>query len=55
MLVILVGALGGMVAHGVVGLFVGPVILAVGWELAAAWLADAGADHVDVDQRSLAR
>jgi predicted PurR-regulated permease PerM len=55
MFVILVGALGGMVAHGVVGLFVGPVILAVGWELSAAWLADAGSGRVDVDQRSLAR
>lgn len=55
MLVVLVGALGGMLAHGVVGLFVGPVILAVGWELAAAWLAEAGSGHVDVDQRSRAR
>jgi predicted PurR-regulated permease PerM len=37
MLVILVGALGGTLAHGVIGLFVGPVILAVAWELSTAW------------------
>ena len=36
-LVILIGALGGTLAHGVLGLFVGPVILAVAWELSAAW------------------
>lgn len=37
MLVILLGALGGTLAHGVIGLFVGPVVLAVAWELSAAW------------------
>jgi predicted PurR-regulated permease PerM len=37
MIVILLGALGGTLAHGVIGLFVGPVILAVAWELSAAW------------------
>jgi predicted PurR-regulated permease PerM len=31
MLVIFVGVLGGMIAHGIVGLFVGPIILAVTW------------------------
>lgn len=38
-LVILVGVIGGTLAHGIVGLFVGPVVLAVGWELMSAWLA----------------
>jgi predicted PurR-regulated permease PerM len=38
MIVILLGALGGTIAHGVIGLFVGPVVLSVAWELAAAWL-----------------
>jgi predicted PurR-regulated permease PerM len=52
MLVILVGAIGGMLAHGIVGLFIGPVILAVAWELAAAWLADNRSAALDVDQRS---
>ena len=40
MLVIFIGVLGGMLAHGIVGLFVGPVILAVGWELLRAWIRD---------------
>jgi len=38
MLVILIGVLGGTIAHGIVGLFVGPVVLAVAWELLAAWM-----------------
>jgi predicted PurR-regulated permease PerM len=40
MLVILIGVLGGTIAHGIVGLFVGPVVLAVAWELLAAWMRD---------------
>jgi predicted PurR-regulated permease PerM len=38
MLVIFIGVLGGMIAHGILGLFVGPVILAVAWELMMAWI-----------------
>jgi predicted PurR-regulated permease PerM len=38
MLVIFIGVLGGMLAHGILGLFVGPIILAVTWELAMAWI-----------------
>ena len=40
MLVIFIGVFGGTLAHGIVGLFVGPIILAVGWELFAAWMRD---------------
>jgi predicted PurR-regulated permease PerM len=36
-LVIFIGVLGGTLAHGVLGLFVGPIILAVAWELLMAW------------------
>jgi predicted PurR-regulated permease PerM len=36
--VILVGTIGGMLASGVVGLFVGAVVLAVGYKLLLAWL-----------------
>lgn len=36
-IVIFVGVLGGTLAHGIVGLFVGPIILAVAWELLMAW------------------
>jgi len=38
MLVILMGAIGGMVLSGLVGLFVGAVVLAVGYRLFTAWL-----------------
>ncbi len=40
MLVILVGVLGGTFAHGLLGLFVGPVVLAVVWQLMLAWMRD---------------
>jgi len=33
MLVILLGAIGGMILHGIIGLFVGAVALALGYEL----------------------
>jgi predicted PurR-regulated permease PerM len=36
--VILIGALGGMVTNGIIGLFIGPVILAVGYELFWQWV-----------------
>jgi len=38
MLVILVGAIGGMIYSGIIGLFVGAVILALGYQLFKAWL-----------------
>lgn len=39
MLVILIGAIGGAIAMGIIGLFLGAVILAVSYELFIAWLA----------------
>jgi len=36
-LVIFIGVMGGTLAHGIVGLFVGPIVLAVAWELLMAW------------------
>ncbi len=39
MLVIFVGLMGGALAHGVIGLFIGPIVLATAWELVAAWFA----------------
>ena len=38
MLVILFGAIGGMLAFGILGLFLGAVILAIGYELLRDWL-----------------
>ena len=40
MLVILLGAIGGMMTSGIIGLFVGAIILALGYELFMKWLAD---------------
>jgi predicted PurR-regulated permease PerM len=37
-LVIFIGVIGGTLAHGIVGLFIGPIILSVAWELAVAWI-----------------
>ena len=38
--VILIGALGGMVTNGIIGLFIGPVLLAVGYQLFWQWVDD---------------
>lgn len=38
MLVILIGVLGGTIAYGLLGLFLGPVVLAVFYELVIAWV-----------------
>ncbi|MEE9103874.1 AI-2E family transporter [Pseudomonas nitroreducens] len=36
--VVLIGALGGMISNGIIGLFIGPVVLAVGYELFNSWV-----------------
>lgn len=38
MLVILIGALGGAVTMGIIGLFVGAVVLSIGYQLLSAWM-----------------
>jgi predicted PurR-regulated permease PerM len=38
LVVVLLGVLGGLLLHGLIGLFVGPIVLALGWELLRAWL-----------------
>lgn len=40
MLVIFLGVIGGTVVHGIVGLFVGPMILAIGYDLMRTWVKD---------------
>ena len=39
MLVILIGAIGGAMSQGIIGLFIGAVVLALGYELLTAWMA----------------
>jgi len=36
-MVTFVGVIGGILAHGIIGLFVGPIVVAVAWNLAGAW------------------
>lgn len=45
MLVVLIGALGGFASIGLLGLFIGPIVLAVGYTVLGAW--------VDIDEQSL--
>lgn len=40
MLVILMGVIGGTISYGITGLFLGPIVLAVIWELLAAWIGE---------------
>lgn len=40
MLVILIGALGGMMLNGILGLFIGPVVLALLYQLYTVWVAE---------------
>jgi hypothetical protein len=40
LLLIFAGVIGGLLAFGLVGIFVGPVVLAVGYMLLEAWMAD---------------
>jgi len=48
-LVIFLGVIGGTLAHGIVGLFIGPIILAVAWELMRAWIRDDQAGSLSPD------
>jgi predicted PurR-regulated permease PerM len=36
--VIFVGLIGGVLLHGVIGVFIGPIILAVAWGLLVSWV-----------------
>ncbi len=37
-IIILIGVLGGTLVHGILGLFIGPVVLSLGYELMVAWI-----------------
>jgi predicted PurR-regulated permease PerM len=36
--IILIGVIGGLLAYGLLGVFLGPVIIALGYELFRAWV-----------------
>jgi predicted PurR-regulated permease PerM len=52
MLVILLGAIGGMIMSGIIGLFVGAVVLALGYKLLEAWVMEDVPAPADADQPS---
>jgi predicted PurR-regulated permease PerM len=37
MWIILLGVFGGTIVHGMIGLFVGPVVLSIAWQLIVLW------------------
>jgi predicted PurR-regulated permease PerM len=39
MVVILLGALGGLATHGILGMFIGATLLALGYQIFMAWVA----------------
>jgi predicted PurR-regulated permease PerM len=41
LLLILVGVIGGLIAFGLIGIFLGPTVLAIGYTLLVAWVAEA--------------
>ena len=49
-LVIFAGAIGGMLSMGIVGLFVGAVVLVLGYELFVTWLEEIGEEESDVSE-----
>ena len=53
MLVTFIGVIGGVIAHGIGGLFVGPVVLAVVWELAMAWIHDVPPESENADAKAI--
>jgi len=50
MLVILLGAIGGMITSGIIGLFIGAVILALGYQLFRFWLDEESEQAVEVSE-----
>lgn len=52
-LVILIGVIGGTLAHGIIGLFIGPIILSVAWQLMVAWIRTEDAEPAPPAVRAL--
>ncbi len=54
LLLIFAGVIGGMLGFGLIGIFVGPVVLAITWTLLQAWIADALGEDSATDQADAA-
>ena len=53
LVLLLAGVIGGLIAFGLVGIFLGPVVLAVAYTLLLSWLAEADTpdDEIAADRR----
>ena len=49
LLLIFTGVIGGLIAFGIIGLFIGPVLLAVGYTLLVAWVTEPDAEAIPSD------
>ena len=54
LLLILAGVVGGLIAFGILGIFIGPTVLAVAYTLLDAWIAEGSEDEVTVTTRTTA-
>ncbi|MNC72627.1 putative inner membrane protein [compost metagenome] len=50
MILILSGVIGGLLAFGMIGLFIGPVVLAVSYRLLTAWMNEAPEPTADLEE-----
>jgi len=53
MLVILLGAIGGMIVSGIIGLFVGAVVLALAYQIFTEWLSQKSQQHKDSAEKAV--
>ena len=53
MAVVFLGVVGGFVAMGTIGLFLGAIILSIGYKLFLAWLEDTVQDRIKVPEQSV--
>ena len=51
LVLLLAGVIGGLIAFGLVGIFLGPVVLAVGYTLLQSWMAEPVTPHSQVATR----
>jgi predicted PurR-regulated permease PerM len=49
LLLIIAGVIGGLITFGLLGMFIGPVVLAVAYTLLDAWMAEGDAEGETVD------
>jgi predicted PurR-regulated permease PerM len=52
LLLVLAGVLGGLIAFGLVGIFIGPMVLAVSYRLLQAWVSEELAEPAPAAERT---